>query len=292
MAGAQVGNFYEDLRRIPVVVRFDETIRNNTENLKKVPVEVRDNLVIPLQDLATIKTRSLMSPILRENMKRRTAVLINTRDRDIEGFVTEAQNRIAKKVTTPPGLRMEWFGSFKNLAEAKKRIFVLGSLALLLVTLMIFMAFKSLPETLIILASIPLALVGGVVGLILLRLPFSISAAVGFIALSGIAVLNGVVLVNNMNSLKNSSEPGSTDWIVEGARLRLRAVLMTALVDVFGFLPMVFSSGVGSEVQKPLAAVIIGGVLSSTLLTLIFIPIVVSIRENWGRSSMPTPRPF
>ena len=166
-------------------------------------------------------------------------------------------------------------GNFKNLQEARARLYILTPLTLLLVLLMIYAAFRSVPQTLLIFSGVPLALVGGVLGLLLNDLPFSISAGVGFIALSGIAVLNGVVLVNYFNDLSKNGI-SKEELVVKGAMIRLRPVLMTALVDIFGFLPMMLSTGVGSEVQRPLASVVIGGVVSSTLLTLLVLPVAYS----------------
>jgi cobalt-zinc-cadmium resistance protein CzcA len=256
---------------------MSEKIRNNLEALKTIQVFAGENLTVPLSELATFRKERVISPIFRENSKRRSAVLINPRGRDVQSLVTDAQEQIQTQIKIPEGYRVEWFGSFKNLQEAKKRLWILGPLAFLLVALMIYWAFQSTLETIIVLATVPLALVGGVIGLTIAGLPFSISAAIGFIALSGIAVLNGVVLVHYFNELRVLPSYSGKKWVIEGAQLRLRPVLMTALVDIFGFIPMAISSGVGSEVQKPIATVVIGGVITSTTLTLIVLPLVSSI---------------
>jgi cobalt-zinc-cadmium resistance protein CzcA len=178
---------------------------------------------------------------------------------------------------------MEWGGNFRNLQEARSRLTILAPIALALVLLMIYTAFGSLSETLLVFSCVPLSLVGGVLGLILNRLPFSISAGVGFIALSGIAVLNGVVLVNYINELRRNGLRGR-ELVIMAASLRLRPVLMTALVAVFGFLPMMISTGVGAEVQRPLASVVVGGIVSSTFLTLLVLPALYLMFERFFKS--------
>lgn len=228
---------------------------------------------------ATVKFDEAYGSVSREQSKRRAAVMINPRGRDTKSFVTEAQEKVAAAVKLPPGYYVEWGGNFKNLQEARSRLLVLTPLSLMLVLMMIYAAFKNLFQTALIFSGVPLALVGGVLGLMLSGLPFSISAGVGFIALSGIAVLNGVVLVNYFNDLQRQGMSGKS-LVKEGALIRLRPVLMTALVDIFGFLPMMLSTGVGAEVQKPLASVVIGGILSSTLLTLIVLPSLYLLFEK------------
>jgi cobalt-zinc-cadmium resistance protein CzcA len=185
--------------------------------------------------------------------------------------VKEAKALVDEKIKLPQGYFFKWGGNFENLEVAKSRLLVLTPLALLLVIMMIYAAFKNVKETLLVFSCAPLALVGGVIGLIANNLPFSISAGVGFIALSGIAVLNGVVLVNFFNQLRQEGVTG-VEVLRQGAMVRLRPVLMTAMVAVFGFLPMMLSSSIGAEVQRPLASVVIGGILSSTLLTLVVVP--------------------
>ncbi len=279
VGGQEAGHLYEGERKAPIVVRLSDEQRGNLGNLEKLPVGIGQNLTVPLSSLAKIDFKETFGSINRENSNRRTAVLINLRGRDTESFVKEAQVKVAENVKLPDGYFLEWGGNFKNLEEARSRLFVLAPLALLLVFLMTYMAFQSFGETLLIFSGIPFALVGGVVSLMANGLPFSISAGVGFIALSGIAVLNGIVLVNYFNQLKAEGKTGK-DLVLSGTLVRLRPVLMTALVAIFGFLPMMLSSGVGAEVQRPLASVVIGGILSSTILTLIVLPILFSIFEK------------
>jgi cobalt-zinc-cadmium resistance protein CzcA len=279
LGGEEVGYLYEGIKRFPIVIRLNEKDRSDLSAIKSLPVGIAATSTIPLSDAATVKFDEAYGSVSREQSKRRAAVMINPRGRDTESFVTEAQDKVAAAVKLPPGYYVEWGGNFKNLQEARSRLLVLTPLALMLVLMMIYAAFKSLFQTALIFSGVPLALVGGVLGLMLNRLPFSISAGVGFIALSGIAVLNGVVLVNYFNDLQRQGMSGEA-LVKQGALIRLRPVLMTALVDIFGFLPMMLSTGVGAEVQKPLASVVIGGILSSTLLTLIVLPSLYLLFEK------------
>jgi len=278
MGGDEVGVFYDGLRRFPIVVRLGEDDRSNIDSIKDLPVGI-GNSTLPLSEVATVRFQESYSAYNREATKRRVAILINPRGKDTESFVRDAQAKITKEVTLPPGYYLEWGGNFKNLQEAKSRLLFLGPVALLLILLMIYAAFRNVVETALIFLCIPFALVGGVLGLMIKGIPFSISAGVGFIALSGIAVLNGVVMVSYFNDLRKKGLSG-IELVKGGAMLRLRPVLMTALVDIFGFLPMALSHGLGSEVQHPLAAVIIGGIVSSTLLTLIILPALYVMLEK------------
>jgi len=271
LGGHELGFLYEGVKRFPIVLRLNEEDRSDLDKIKKLPVGVAANLTVPLEELAEIKFVEAYSSVSRENSKRRSAVLINPRGRDTESFVTEAQALADSKVKMPAGYFSEWGGNFKNLQQARSRLMILAPLALLLVFFMIYTAFKDVKETALIFLCVPLSLVGGVLGLNFIGLPFSISAGVGFIALSGIAVLNGVVLISYFNQLRRQGL-NPADAIRKGTIIRLRPVLMTALVDIFGFLPMLLSQDVGAEVQKPLASVVIGGIISSTTLTLIVLP--------------------
>lgn len=279
LGGQEAGFLYEQEKKFPIVVRLDESLRSDLDSIKSLPVGIGVNATIPLQNLASINFKETYGSVNRENSNRRTAVLINLRGRDTESFVHDAREAVEKSIQIPNGYYVEWGGNFKNLEQAKSRLMILAPIAMALVLAMVYAAFGSVAQTLLIFACVPLALVGGVIGLILNGLPFSISAGIGFIALSGIAVLNGVVLVNFFNQLKLEGKTGK-DLVLEGTLVRLRPVMMTALVAVFGFIPMMLSTGVGSEVQKPLASVVIGGIISSTLLTLIVLPIVFSFFES------------
>lgn len=279
IGGTEAGSLFEGVMRFPIIVRLNDDDRSSLSAIKTVPVGAGDSLTVPMDEIAEVSVNDTYSDIRRESSKKRAAVLINVRGRDTASFVQEAKNKVEEQVKIPTGYFLEWGGSFKNLEQAKERLLIVVPLALLLVLLMIYMAFRSVIQTIMIFTCIPMALVGGVLGLMLNGLDFSISAAVGFIALSGIAVLNGVVLVSYFNKLKLD---GLSDdaLIKEGTKMRLRPVLMTATAAAFGFLPMMLSTGSGAEVQRPLASVVVGGIISATLLTLVVLPIVYRLLEN------------
>ncbi|QDK38764.1 efflux RND transporter permease subunit [Bdellovibrio sp. NC01] len=279
VGGQESGYLYENERKFPIVVRLSDDERSNLETIRSLPVALGNNATASLSNLATSKFAETFGSINREDSNRRSAVLVNLRGRDTESFVNEAQALVERELKLPQGYYLQWGGNFKNLQEARARLLVLTPMALVLVLLMIYAAFRSVGQTVLIFSCVPFALVGGVIGLIANGLPFSISAGVGFIALSGIAVLNGVVLVNYFNQLRQEGKTGK-ELVMQGTLIRLRPVLMTALVAVFGFLPMMLSTGVGAEVQRPLASVVIGGIVSSTILTLIVLPILYSIFEK------------
>ncbi|MBI3541203.1 MAG: efflux RND transporter permease subunit, partial [Deltaproteobacteria bacterium] len=272
LGGKEVGFLFEGVRRFPIMIRLNEADRSNLETIKKIPVKVGPNLTLPLEELADISMTQGFATILHENNKRRAAILMDEpQGRDTLSFVKEAQETLKSKIKLPEGSTFEWGGNFKNLEQAKERLLFLTPIVLILVFLMIYAVFRDVLQTCLIFSGIPLALVGGVLALKLNGLTFSISAGIGFIALSGIAILNGVVLISYFNQLEEEGLSGH-ELVLKGSLLRLRPVLMTALVDIFGFLPMMLSHGVGAEVQKPLATVVIGGIISSTILTLVILP--------------------
>lgn len=279
LGGQEAGYLYEQEKKFPIVVRLDDDTRSDLDAIKDLPVGIAANTTVPLQNLSAIKFQETYGSVNRENSNRRSAVLVNLRGRDTESFVNEARSAVANEIKLADGYYIEWGGNFKNLEQARNRLLVLAPIAMALVLMMVYAAFGSVAQTLLIFGCVPMALVGGVIGLMLNGLPFSISAGIGFIALSGIAVLNGVVLVNFFNQLKAEGKSGK-DLVLQGTLVRLRPVLMTALVAVFGFIPMMFSTSVGAEVQKPLASVVIGGIISSTILTLIILPIIFSVFES------------
>lgn len=279
VGGAEAGHLYEGEMKFPIVVRLDEKTRGDLEAIGRLPVGLPGNATVPLAKLSSMSFQETFGSVNRENSSRRAAVLVNLRGRDTESFVNEARARVAAEVKLPQGTYIEFGGNFKNLLQAKRRLSVLAPLALVLVLMMIYAAFGSVAQTLLIFSCVPLALVGGVANLMLFGMPFSISAGIGFIALSGIAVLNGVVLVNFFNGLRAQGYSGA-ELVRKGTLVRLRPVLMTALVAIFGFLPMMLSEGVGSEVQRPLATVVIGGIVSSTILTLLILPSLYLVFEK------------
>ncbi|OGH01701.1 MAG: hypothetical protein A2600_06340 [Candidatus Lambdaproteobacteria bacterium RIFOXYD1_FULL_56_27] len=279
IGGVKVGDIFEGVMRFPIVVRLSERDRQDLEQIGKLPVGVSENLTVPLQEVASIGIRETSGDIRRDAFRKRTALLINVRNRDTQSFVEEAKAQVQSQIELPAGVFVEWGGSFKNLALAKERLMVVVPIALVLIFMMIYMAFRSLIQTVMIFTCVPMSLVGGVLGLQLNQLDFSISAAIGFITLSGIAVLNGVVLISFFNRLKLDGLTGD-ELIRKGTRLRLRPVLMTATAAAFGFLPMMFSTGAGAEVQRPLASVVVGGIVLATLLTLIVLPVLYRLLEH------------
>lgn len=279
IGGKEVGVLYDGVRRFPIVSRLSEDERNNADFLSEIPVGVEEGFTLPLKKLTTFNYTETYSNISRENALRRVAVLINPNTRDIESYVLRAQKEVSKKLKLKEGYFIEWGGAFKNLRSAKEKLSYLLPLSLIFILFMLYAAFKNILQVLMIFICAPMSLIGGVLALIFLGMPFSISAGVGFIALSGISILNGVVLVSYFNRLaQNNLTPDEV--VKEGAISRLRPVLMTALTDIFGFLPMMFSTGLGAEVQKPLASVVVGGMISSTLLTLIVIPSMYRLFYN------------
>ena len=279
IGGKEAGSLFQGVMRFPIVVRLDDKDRSNVEAIGSIPVGISDSYTEPLSAVADIKIQETYSDIRREQSKKRAAVLVNVRGRDTESLVTEAQAKVAESIKVPPGYYIEWGGSFKNLKEARERLMVVVPIALLLVLFMIYLAFQSVLQTAMIAACIPMALVGGVISLMLNGLDFSISAGVGFVALSGLAVLNGIVLVSYFNKLKLSGLSGD-ELIKQGTKMRLRPVVMTATSTAFGFIPMMLSTGMGAEVQRPLASVVVGGIISATLLTLVVLPVVYRILED------------
>jgi len=271
IGGREVGHVYDGVRKFPIVTRLSEEERKDVMTVRKLPVGIAEGYTVPIEQVADIDFVETFSAVSRENSQRRIAVLINPEVRDIESFVNKAKKMVEEKVKLPEGYYIEWGGSFKNLQSAKERLGILVPMALLFILAMLYAAFRNFSQVVLIFACAPMALIGGVISLNIMGMPFSISAGVGFIALCGISILNGVVLVTYFNRLiKDGKTPD--DVVREGAMTRLRPVLMTALTDIFGFLPMMFSSGLGAEVQKPLATVVVGGILSATALTLIVLP--------------------
>lgn len=226
---------------------------------------------IPLEAVASVEVAEGPNQISRENAKRRIVVQANVRGRDLGSFVAEAQERIDDAVELPEGYYLEWGGQFENLARARQRLMIVVPVALTLIFIMLFSAFGNARHAILVYTGVPLALTGGVLFLWLRDMPFSISAGIGFIALSGVAVLNGVVMITFINQLRDAGKP-LREAVVEGSLARLRPVLMTALVASLGFVPMALNTGMGAEVQRPLATVVIGGLISSTILTLFVLP--------------------
>ena len=277
IGGKSAGQVFEGDRRFDIVVRLPEALRTDMEQMKRIPVPLpRGSGYIPLGSIADLEVAPGPNQVSRENGKRRVVVTANVRGRDIGSFVAEAEDRILKGVTVPPGYWTAWGGQFEQLISARERLQVVVPVALLLIFGLLFATFGQARDAVLVFTGVPLALTGGVFFLWALDIPFSISAAVGFIALSGVAVLNGLVMITFINTLREDGQP-LEEAVMHGALSRLRPVLMTALVASLGFLPMMLATGRGSEVQRPLATVVVGGVLSSTALTLLVLPVLYSL---------------
>jgi cobalt-zinc-cadmium resistance protein CzcA len=273
VAGKEAGQVYEGERRFSLVVRLADEWGRDVETIKNLLVSAPNGSRIPLAQLADIKLVEGPAQISREDTRRRIGVELNVRGRDIGSFVKEAQAAIDQQVKLPPGYYLTWGGTFENLQRASARLLIVVPLALFLIFVLLFTTFRSVRQALLIYTGIPFAVVGGVLALALRGMPFSISAGVGFIALFGVAVLNGVVMVSYINHLREEGR-SVADAVREGAEIRLRPVLMTALVASLGFIPMALATSAGAEVQRPLATVVIGGLITSTLLTLLILPML------------------
>jgi len=279
--GKTAGMIFEGDRRFEIVVRYADDIRNELTQLESVPIVTPSGEHVPISELATLAFKEVPSQISRENGKRSIVVTANVRDRDIGTFVEEAQARINDEVDLPAGYWLDYGGTFEQLESASQRLTIVVPVTLFVILTMLVIAFGSIRDALIIFTGIPLALTGGVMSLWLRDMPLSISASVGFIALSGIAVLNGLVMLSFIK--QRLLETGElVNSIVEGALIRLRPVLMTALVASLGFVPMALNTGIGAEVQRPLATVVIGGIISSTLLTLVVLPVLYRLVHSKG----------
>ncbi len=271
LGGAVAGQFYEGDRRSDIVVRLAEDLRADPDGYRYLPVSLPDGGYVPLGELVDVSISSGYNQVYRENGKRRVVVTANVRGRDLGSFVADVQAAVTNNVEIPPGYWVEYGGTFEQLQSASQRLLVVVPVTLLLIGILLMMALSSFRDAAIIFTGVPLALTGGVLALLLRDIPLSISAGVGFIALSGVAVLNGLVMLAFIRDLREQGR-ALDNAILEGALGRLRPVLMTALVAALGFIPMALNTGIGSEVQRPLATVVIGGIISSTLLTLLVLP--------------------
>jgi cobalt-zinc-cadmium resistance protein CzcA len=293
LSGKAAGEVFEGDKRFDIILRLPEQLRTDIASLDLLPVPLpkRDatngknarfyrgsastyqpaQAFIPLSEVADISIAPGPNMINRENGKRRIVITANVRGRDLGSFVTEAQQLIDARITIPSGYWISWGGQFEQLISAAKRLQFVVPIALLLIFLLLYATFGTVKDTLLVFSGVPLALTGGVAALWMRDIPLSISAGVGFIALSGVAVLNGMVMISFINTLRSEGKP-LDDAIIEGSLTRLRPVLMTALVASLAFIPMALATGTGAEVQRPLATVVIGGILSSTALTLLLLP--------------------
>lgn len=309
VGGKSAGKLFEGDRRFEIVVRLPEHLRGNLDAIRAIPIPLppaedasapirtalpRSPLAqmryVPLSSVATVDATPGPNQISRENGKRRIVVTANVRARDLGSFITEAEAAVTEKVKLPPGYWIGWGGQFEQLVSASKRLTIVVPVALALVFLLLFMSMGSMADAALVFSGVPLALTGGVAALLLRGIPLSISAGVGFIALSGLAVLNGLVIIAFIERLRSEGHP-IAEAVREGALTRLRPVLMTALVASLGFVPMALATGAGAEVQRPLATVVIGGIISSTVLTLLVLPALYVLFRRDGAGETPTMAP-
>ena len=271
VGGDEVGQVFEGVRRFDINLRLQEPYRRDVEEIRRLVVPGTGGASVPLGEVADVRVLTGPKQISHDNGQRRIVVQLNVRGRDMGGFVAEAQRQIAARVKLPPGYSITWGGQFENQQRAMRRLAVIVPLTIGLIYLLLFSSFNSLSQAALIILNVPFALIGGILGLLISRQYLSVPASVGFIALFGVAVLNGVVLVSYINRLRREGK-SLYEAVYEGTVLRLRPVLMTATVAILGLLPLLFSTGAGSEVQRPLAAVVVGGLITSTALTLVLLP--------------------
>ena len=282
LGGATAGQLYEGDRRVDIVVRLAERLRADPEGLSNLPVPLPGGGFVPLREVADLEVVTGYNQILRENGKRRVVVTANVRGRDLGSFVADVRAAVEQQVDMPPAYWLEYGGTYRNLQSAARRLAVVVPVTLLIIAVLLVFALRSPLDAAIVFSGVPLAFTGGIASLLLRGIPFSISAAVGFIAVSGIAVLNGLVLVTFIRDLRATGQ-SVREAVEAGALTRLRPVLMTALVASLGFLPMALNTGIGSEVQRPLATVVIGGIVSSTVLTLLVLPALYHLVRSRGQ---------
>jgi cobalt-zinc-cadmium resistance protein CzcA len=296
LGGSQAGELFVGDRRFPIVVRLPEQARRDMAALELLPIPIAGQRhdvsvltnearveFVPLSAVARIRLEEGPNQVSRENGKRRVVVQANVRGRDLSSFVGDARRQIESQIRVPAGYWLGWGGQFENLVAARNRLAVVVPMALLLILAFLILAFGSLRDALVVFSGVPLALTGGVLALTVRQMPFSITAGIGFIALSGVAVLNGVVLLSFVRQ-RLSDGLAIELALMDGCTRRLRPILMTALVAALGFVPMALATGAGAEVQRPLATVVVGGIVSSTLLTLVVLPVLYSLSHRGGRS--------
>ncbi len=288
-AGETTGTVYEGEKKYDLVVRLDKDFRQDISNVKNIYISLLNGNQIPLEQVADVNFEQGPAQISREDGKRRIVIGLNVRGRDVKSVVNDIQNRLDEKLKLPEGYYVTYGGQFENLVAANKRLSVAVPVALALIFVLLYFTFVSIKQSLLIFTAIPLSAIGGVFALWLRDMPFSISAGIGFIALFGVAVLNGIVLIGYFNQLKSEGIDDVFERIRVGTQVRLRPVIMTAAVASLGFLPMALSSGAGAEVQRPLATVVIGGLMTATLLTLIVLPILYFYFETHFKSKKIVP---
>jgi cobalt-zinc-cadmium resistance protein CzcA len=289
-SGGKSGVVFEGERRFDLVVRLQEPFRQDIQNLRDLYISLPNGEQVPLEQIAKIGYQEGPAQISRDDTRRRIVVGVNVRDRDVESLVNEIRSELEANLALPAGYYVTYGGAFENLQRAKDRLSIAVPIALGLIFLLLYFTFSSIKETLMVFTAIPLAAIGGVFALWIRDIPFSISAGVGFIALFGIAVLNGIILISFFKQLKEDGVTSIDQRILQGTRQRLRPVLLTAFTDALGFLPMALSTSAGAEVQRPLATVVIGGLISATLLTLVVLPVLYRIFDEKTSWSFRSPK--
>jgi cobalt-zinc-cadmium resistance protein CzcA len=289
-SGGIAGVVFEGERRFDLAVRLQESFRKDIEHLRGLYISLPNGEQVPLDQVASIEYQEGPAQISRDDTRRRIVIGVNVRDRDVESLVNEISETLNSDLTLPAGYYITYGGAFENLQRAKDRLAIAVPLALGLIFLLLFFTFNSVKQSLLVFTAIPLAAIGGVFALWIRGIPFSISAGVGFIALFGIAVLNGIILISFFNQLKEEGVKDIDERIFRGTRQRLRPVLLTAFTDALGFLPMALSASAGAEVQRPLATVVIGGLISATFLTLVVLPVLYRIFDEGVSWSSVTPK--
>ncbi|WP_426490683.1 efflux RND transporter permease subunit [Hymenobacter sp. 102] len=290
-AGDVAGQVYEGERRFDLVVRLDSTNRRGLQDLRQLYVDVPGGQKVPLEEVAEVDFRNAPTQVSRDDARRRINIGVNVRNRDVESLVQEIQQRLSTSLQLPEGYTLKYGGQFENLQQAKARLAVAVPVSLLLIFVLLYLSFRSVKQAGLIFTGIPLAAIGGILALWLRGMPFSISAGVGFIALFGVAVLNGIVLVASINELALAGISSVRERVLKATHERFRPVLLTAAVASLGFLPMALSTSGGAEVQKPLATVVIGGLISATLLTLVVLPVLYTFFTKDGEPSPTEPTP-
>jgi len=279
-AGEIAGVVMEGERRFDLVVRLSEPFRKDMRNLEQLYVDLPNGHQVPLAEVAQIDYQTGPAKISRDDAKRRIVIGVNVRNRDVESVVEDIQTIVRSKINLPSGYYITYGGQFENLIQAKKRLLIVVPMALALIFVMLYFTFRSFAQALMVFTAIPLAAIGGVLMLWIRGMPFSISAGIGFIALFGIAVLNGIVLIEYFNELEKEGLEDVYQRVLQGTKMRLRPVLLTASAAAMGFLPMAYSTSAGAEVQRPLASVVIGGLITATLLTLVVLPVLYTLYKK------------
>jgi cobalt-zinc-cadmium resistance protein CzcA len=287
-AGEAAGVVFENERKFDLILRLDSAHRTNLDDVSELFVPLSDGNQIPLSQVASVAFKTGPAQISRESGKRRIYVSFNVSGRDVASVVKEAQQKLNQQVPLSAGYYYTYGGTFENLQQASARLMIVVPLALLLIFFMLYITFSSIKEAALIFTAIPMSAIGGVFALLIRGMPFSISAGIGFIALFGVAVLNGIVLISTFNQLEKEGMKDVFQRVLEGTKIRLRPVLMTAMVASLGFIPMALSAGSGAEVQKPLATVVIGGLISATFLTLVVLPLLYIIFSKKRKANMNT----